>query len=208
MLSALSTQGAPRSVHCVSCCRYVPFNGGLGQRQLEWLRGEVRAACAAGDRIVVLRCALLLPAPCPPTAYSPPRIALSCSVTCLCSRRPRECSAVPIRPMLRLASPRLALSLKHAPALKGCTLESRPWQVATDARVRQRGGTPDSAGGGARQGNLATSQTLVHPCLSDGRPTCSSPARDRWQRCSRATCTAAGTRATAATSTTSPSARR
>jgi len=34
--------------------RYVPFNGGLGEAQLAWLREEVRAAVARDDRIVVL----------------------------------------------------------------------------------------------------------------------------------------------------------
>ncbi len=34
--------------------RYVPFNGGLGERQLRWLRAEVVAARTRGDRILVL----------------------------------------------------------------------------------------------------------------------------------------------------------
>ena len=34
--------------------RYVPFNGGLGAAQLEWLRKEVRAAVARDDKIVLL----------------------------------------------------------------------------------------------------------------------------------------------------------
>ena len=34
--------------------RYVPFNGGLGEAQLEWLTREVRAARMRSDRIVVL----------------------------------------------------------------------------------------------------------------------------------------------------------
>ena len=34
--------------------RYVPFNGGVGAKQLVWLRREVVAARERGDRVVVL----------------------------------------------------------------------------------------------------------------------------------------------------------
>jgi manganese-dependent ADP-ribose/CDP-alcohol diphosphatase len=34
--------------------RFVPFNGGLGEGQLQWLREELRAAKSRGDRIVVM----------------------------------------------------------------------------------------------------------------------------------------------------------
>lgn len=33
--------------------RFVPFNGGLGTAQLDWLRSTVREAVARGDRIIV-----------------------------------------------------------------------------------------------------------------------------------------------------------
>eukprot|EP00873_Tetraselmis_striata_P043645 jgi/Tetstr1/463909/TSEL_008719.t1 len=34
--------------------RWVPFNGGIGAKQLQWLRQELREAAAAGQRVVVL----------------------------------------------------------------------------------------------------------------------------------------------------------
>jgi len=34
--------------------RFVPFNGGFGTEQREWLRAELRSAVARGDRIVVM----------------------------------------------------------------------------------------------------------------------------------------------------------
>jgi manganese-dependent ADP-ribose/CDP-alcohol diphosphatase len=34
--------------------RFVPFNGGLGESQLQWLREELRTAKSRGDRIVVM----------------------------------------------------------------------------------------------------------------------------------------------------------
>jgi manganese-dependent ADP-ribose/CDP-alcohol diphosphatase len=41
--------------------RWVPFNGGLGKAQLTWLRGELQAATAATERVVILSHVLLHP---------------------------------------------------------------------------------------------------------------------------------------------------
>jgi len=42
--------------------RYVPFNGGIGERQIQWLRKEVVGARDRGDRIIVLTHVPMLPA--------------------------------------------------------------------------------------------------------------------------------------------------
>merc|ERR1712113_26108 len=44
--------------------RYVPFNGGMGPQQLNWLRREVVAARERDDRIVVFLHIPLLPEAC------------------------------------------------------------------------------------------------------------------------------------------------
>ena len=35
-------------------CRFVPFNGGVGEEQLEWLRGQVQASKERKDKLIVL----------------------------------------------------------------------------------------------------------------------------------------------------------
>ena len=42
----------------------VPYNGGLGETQLGWLKAELRSAAARGDRVVVLSHAVLHPEAC------------------------------------------------------------------------------------------------------------------------------------------------
>ena len=44
--------------------RFVPYNGALGERQLEWLRGELEAAEREGQRVVILSHAILHPQAC------------------------------------------------------------------------------------------------------------------------------------------------
>lgn len=40
--------------HCAGTDRrFVPYNGAVGAKQLEWLRGELQEAAAAGDRVIV-----------------------------------------------------------------------------------------------------------------------------------------------------------
>jgi manganese-dependent ADP-ribose/CDP-alcohol diphosphatase len=53
--------------------RWVPYNGGLGVPQLEWLGTELAAAAAAKERVVVLSHVPLLPAVSPPSPPPPPR---------------------------------------------------------------------------------------------------------------------------------------
>jgi len=44
--------------------RFVPYNGGLGEEQLRWLRSELAAASAAGERVIVLCHVILEPRAC------------------------------------------------------------------------------------------------------------------------------------------------
>ena len=41
--------------------RFVPFNGGFGLEQLVWLRGELREAAEASERVIILNYAVLSP---------------------------------------------------------------------------------------------------------------------------------------------------
>ena len=44
--------------------RFVPYNGGLGREQLAWLRAELGAASAAGERVLILSHVILHPRAC------------------------------------------------------------------------------------------------------------------------------------------------
>ena len=44
--------------------RFVPYNGGLGQEQLRWLRTELRAAAAADERVLIFCHVILHPEAC------------------------------------------------------------------------------------------------------------------------------------------------
>lgn len=50
--------------------RFVPYNGGLGQEQLRWLRTELAAAAKADERVVVLSHVVLHPAACDGTTMA------------------------------------------------------------------------------------------------------------------------------------------
>ena len=44
--------------------RYVPYNGGLGEEQLTWLRGELGAAARMGERVLIFCHVILHPEAC------------------------------------------------------------------------------------------------------------------------------------------------
>ena len=44
--------------------RFVPYNGGLGSEQMTWLRAELAAASAAGERVLVFCHVILHPLDC------------------------------------------------------------------------------------------------------------------------------------------------
>lgn len=50
--------------------RFVPFNGGFGSEQLEWLRGELRKAAEASERVVIMSHAVLSPRACDGTTMA------------------------------------------------------------------------------------------------------------------------------------------
>ena len=44
--------------------RFCPYNGAFGARQLEWLRGQLRGAAEAGDRVIIMSHVVLHPKAC------------------------------------------------------------------------------------------------------------------------------------------------
>lgn len=50
--------------------RFVPYNGGLGREQLRWLRGELKAAAAARERVIILSHDILNPEACDGTTMA------------------------------------------------------------------------------------------------------------------------------------------